>query len=152
MDLETINNGRIANDGTGDTPRDAWGKQNRNNAKLKAAAQTALDAAGAVVGGAAAATAAAAAAQAVLNGGVVPASMAPRRLQFLDALEASGAGRVATLAAAVPSDPGDPVNRAYQHTLFVTASCRLAVFARATLGLTDAAFAAILDAARTLQD
>lgn len=45
MDLKIISVGARANDGTGDTPRNAWTKQNANNAALAAATSDAVEAA-----------------------------------------------------------------------------------------------------------
>ena len=67
----------------------------------------------------------------VLN--VMPVSPA----QFFAALEAMMPGASATVQAAVPSDPGDPINRAFTQTNFVTPGCALLTFVTTTLGLTS---------------
>ncbi|MFK5596800.1 hypothetical protein ACFZ8E_07320 [Methylobacterium sp. HMF5984] len=74
----------------------------------------------------------------------------PSRSQFFGALEALTPGATAVLAAAVPSDPGDPINRAFNSTAFVTAGCALAAFVKATLGLSDAQLASVLAQAAAL--
>lgn len=73
----------------------------------------------------------------------------PRRSQFLAALEASGAGRVAKVRDAVPSDVGNAINIAWNSTALVTASGPLAQHVKTTLGLTDAQLNAILADALT---
>lgn len=84
---------------------------------------------------------------------VIPAHFyAPTRGQFFRALENSGAGRVATVTAAVPSDQGDATNIAFNHTTFVTQAGALAQFVKTALGLTDAQLAAIITAARSVAE
>lgn len=89
-----------------------------------------------------------------LLAGSVPALalFAPTRGQFFRALENSGAGRVATVSDAVPSDRSDAINIAFNHTTFVTQGGALAQFVKATLGLTDAQLAAIVAAARSVTE
>ncbi|MBB2959843.1 hypothetical protein [Methylobacterium sp. R2-1] len=77
---------------------------------------------------------------------------APTRGQFFRALENSGAGRVATVTDAVPSDRGDAINIAFNHTTFVTQAGALAQFVKTTLSLTDAQLAAIITAARSVAE
>lgn len=77
---------------------------------------------------------------------------APTRGQFFRALENSGAGRVATVTDAVPSDRGDATNIAFNHTTFVTQAGALAQFVKTTLSLTDAQLAAIITAARSVAE
>jgi hypothetical protein len=72
-----------------------------------------------------------------LNPAGAVATLSPGRNQFFAALDAIVPGATATLTAAVPSDPGDPSNRAFNGTAFVTPGCALVVFAKTTLGLTD---------------
>jgi len=67
----------------------------------------------------------------VLN--VMPVSPA----QFFAALEAFQPGASATVQAAVPSDPGDPIHRAFAQTNFITPGCALLAFVTTTLGLTS---------------
>lgn len=76
----------------------------------------------------------------------------PRRGQFFQALKASGAGRISAVMAAVPLDPDDALNIAFNHTTFVTQTGALAQFVKTTLGLTDAQLAAIVANARTLSE
>jgi hypothetical protein len=64
--------------------------------------------------------------------------------QFFAALEAFQPGATATVRAAVPADPGDPINRAFQGTNFVTPGCALLVFVTATLGLNSVQVANLL--------
>jgi hypothetical protein len=64
---------------------------------------------------------------------VMPVSPA----QFFAALEALQPGASATVQAAVPSDPGDPIHRAFAQTNFVTPGCALLAFITTTLGLTS---------------
>ena len=87
-----------------------------------------------------------------LLSGPIPAGYSPRRGQFLAALEASGAGRVATVRAAVPSDPSDPIARAWEHTTFVAADSTLAQFVKTTLLLSNDDLNTILINARTRED
>lgn len=84
--------------------------------------------------------------------GIVPSDLPPRRGQFLRALEAAQPGSIDTLFNAVPTDPSDPINTAWWHTIAVTAGCRLALFAKERLGLTDAQLAARIAAARLIQE
>lgn len=77
-------------------------------------------------------------------------SLGPSRSQFFAALESLSPGSVATLTAAVPSDPSDAVNRAFGGTTFVTAGSVLVTFAKATLALTDAQVATVIAAAAAL--
>lgn len=84
--------------------------------------------------------------------GQPPAGVAVRRGAFLRALEASGAGRVATCAAAVDPDPGSASSLAWNHTLFVGPSSALALFVAATLGLSTPQLAAILASARLITE
>lgn len=84
--------------------------------------------------------------------GTVPADLPPRRGQFLRALEAALPGSIATLFNAVPTDLADPINMAWSHTIGVVPACRLAQFAKTTLGLTDAQIAAAIAAARSIQE
>jgi hypothetical protein len=81
---------------------------------------------------------------------------AVRKGQFFAALEAgaspAGAGSTAALLAAVPSDPGDATNRAWYHSVAVTASSSLAQFAKTTLGLSTGQLATILTAAASITD
>lgn len=159
IEIESINVGLVPNDRRGDDLRAASLKTNRNAQRIAAA----LDAAQV---GTVAATAAAAAAVAAAAGGAkqtdllaalsgpVPAGFPARRGQFLAALEASGAGRIALCAANVPPDPGDPINRAWFHTTFVTSGCALFGFVASTLagaGVT-ADVNAILVAARSITE
>ena len=72
--------------------------------------------------------------------GALPVSPA----QFFAALEASIPGATAQVQAAVPSDPGDPIHRAFSLTNFVTPGCALLVFVTATLGLTTVQVANLL--------
>ncbi|POR42575.1 hypothetical protein [Methylobacterium sp. V23] len=85
-----------------------------------------------------------------LNPAGAAATLSPGRNQFFAALEDLIPGATATLAAAVPSDPGDLNNRAFTGTAFVTAGCTLVVFAKATLGLTEEQIAAVLAAAASI--
>ena len=73
----------------------------------------------------------------------------PRRSQFLAALEATGAGRIATCRDAVPSDVGSAINIAWNGAALVTASGPLAPHVKTTLSLTDAQLAAIIADALT---
>ncbi len=84
--------------------------------------------------------------------GVVPASLPPRRAQFLLALEARQAGSIQALSDALPASPADPVAVAWFHTVGVTPASRLATWAKSVLGLTDAQLAATISAARSIQD
>lgn len=77
---------------------------------------------------------------------------APTRGQFFRALENSGAGRVATVTAAVPSHQGDATNIAFNHTTFVTQAGALAQFVKTTLSLTDAQLATIMATARQVTE
>lgn len=87
-----------------------------------------------------------------LVSGETPEGFPPRRGQFVAAIEASGAGRVALLTSSVPSDPSDPIARAWAHTIFVTTTSTLANFAKMTLGLSDAELDAVISAARTIEE
>lgn len=87
-----------------------------------------------------------------LVAGAVPSGFPPRRGQFFKALEGSGVGRVAAVAAAVPSDPGDATNVAFNHTTFVLQAGTFAQFVKTTLGLTDAQLAAIITSARAVTE
>jgi len=89
-----------------------------------------------------------------LLAGSVPALalFAPTRGQFFRALENSGAGRVAAVADAVPSDRLDATNIAFNHTTFVTQTGTLAQFVKTTLGLSDAQLATIIANARTVAE
>lgn len=71
---------------------------------------------------------------------VLPVSPA----QFFEALEAFQPGASATVRAAVPSDPGDSINRAFAQTNFVTPGCALLTFVTTTLGLTSAQVTSLL--------
>lgn len=84
--------------------------------------------------------------------GPLPEGYPPRRGQFLAALEASQAGRVATVRASVPSDLGDPIARAWESTIFVSPSSALAQFVKTTLGLTNDDLNTIFNVARTLSE
>lgn len=84
-----------------------------------------------------------------LLSGPVPEGYPPRRSQFLGALEASEAGRVATLRASIPSDPGDPVAIAWEHTLFISAGGTLAQFVKGLFGLSTDDLNTLLRQART---
>lgn len=85
--------------------------------------------------------------------GIVPEMFfAPTRGQFFRALENSGAGRVAAVSDTVPSDRGDAINIAFNHTTFVTQAGALAQFVKTTLGLTDAQIASIITAARSVAE
>lgn len=84
---------------------------------------------------------------------VTPAKLyAPTRGQFFRALENSGAGRVAAIADAVPSDRNDAINIAFGHATFVTGAGTLAQFVKTTLALSDAQLAAIITAARSVAE
>ncbi len=87
-----------------------------------------------------------------LSGGTMPAVYPPRRGQFFKALEASGAGRVSTIVAAIPVDPGDATNIAFNHTTFVLQAGTLAQFVKTTLSLTDAQLSAVITSARGLTE
>jgi len=91
---------------------------------------------------------------AALAAGSIPslAFFAPTRGQFFRALENSSAGRVATVANAVPSDRGSAINLAFEHTTFVTQAGPLAQFVKTTLSLTDAQLAAIIASARAVTE
>jgi len=87
------------------------------------------------------------------DGAVLPGKFyAPTRGQFFRALENSGAGRVALVRDAVPSDAGDPDNIAFNHTTFVTTTGRLAQLVKGAVPLTDAAFSSIIANARTVAE
>lgn len=142
VDIARINTGTLANDGTGDATRAAWTKANANFDALKGGVEAAIAGSTAVAQTIGSVTA--------LLAGPTPAGFPPRRGQFLAALEASGAGRTSAVYAVVPSDPGDPLNRAWFHTVYVTPTCRLALLVRDTLGLADLDIVALVDAARAL--
>lgn len=76
--------------------------------------------------------------QVTRQGGTVMVDVPVSPAQFFAALESSFPGASATVQAAVPSDPGDPVNRAFRQTNFITPGCALLTFITATLGLTGA--------------
>ncbi len=84
--------------------------------------------------------------------GPMPAGYPPRRGQFLQALRVSGAGRVAAVRAAVPSDPDDPIAIAWQDTVFVAADSLLAQHVKTTLGLSNDDINTLLNVARTLSE
>lgn len=84
--------------------------------------------------------------------GVVPDDLPPRRGQFLLALQDLWPGAAATLFNAVPIDPTDPNHTAYWHTIGVTPSCRLALFARDQLKRTDAEIASAIALARSIPE
>lgn len=81
--------------------------------------------------------------------GPVPEGYPPRRGQFLAALKASGADRVAKARGAVPSDPDDPINQAWGNTLFVSADSLLAQHVKTACNLTTEDLNTILRQART---
>jgi len=87
-----------------------------------------------------------------LFSGPVPDGYPPRRGQFFAALEASGPGRVQAAKAALPLDPGDPVARAWENTLFVEASSLLAQHVKTTCGLSNDDLNTILNIARTISE
>lgn len=72
-----------------------------------------------------------------LLSGPVPETYPPRRGQFFAALEASGAGRLATVRDAVPYDVGDPINQAWNNTMFVAPGSVLANFVKNTLAMSQ---------------
>ena len=78
------------------------------------------------------------------QGGAVMIDTSPSPAQFFAALEALMPGASAAVQAAVPSDPGDPTNRAFRQTNFVTPGCALLAFVTATLGLKAAQVTALL--------
>ncbi|MBB2959833.1 hypothetical protein [Methylobacterium sp. R2-1] len=55
--------------------------------------------------------------------------------QFFAALEALRPGATAIIQDAVSSDPGNPINRAYRTTAFVSPDCALLTFVKETLNL-----------------
>ncbi|SOR27125.1 protein of unknown function [Methylorubrum extorquens] len=67
--------------------------------------------------------------------------------QFFAALEALRPGASAIVQDAVPSDPGDAVNRAYRTTAFITPDCALLAFVRDTLNLNVVQISDLLTAA-----
>lgn len=69
------------------------------------------------------------------QGGTITIDVPVSPAQFFAALEASIPGSSATIQAAVPSDPGDPINRAFRQTNFITPGCALLAFVTSTLGL-----------------
>lgn len=79
MDIAIIKTGKIANDGTGDSPRDAWIKQNTNNTALKAGIVDAAEAVAAVLDTASAARTAAQSATAAAEAASVLADRALAR-------------------------------------------------------------------------
>jgi len=87
-----------------------------------------------------------------LLSGPMPPGYPPRRGQFLQALRASGPGRVAAVRAAVPSDPDDPIAIAWQDTVFVTASSLLAQHVKTTVGLSTDDINTLLNVARTISE
>ncbi|GLS44356.1 hypothetical protein [Methylobacterium brachythecii] len=84
--------------------------------------------------------------------GTIAQNLKPSRNQFFTALETAYPGASATVMAAVPSDPSDPVNRAFTGSLLVAGTGPLAQFVKTTLGLTDNQLATILDAARLITE
>lgn len=84
-----------------------------------------------------------------LLSGPVPEGYPPLRSQFLGAVEASRAGRVATLRASIPSDPGASFAIACEHTLFISAGGTLAQFVRALFELSPDQLTTLLRQART---
>ena len=87
-----------------------------------------------------------------LIAGTVPAVYPPRRGQFFRALEAFQAGATSTVAAAIPSDPGDATNIAFNHATFIVQVGTLAQFVKTTLGLTDAQLTTIISNARSVTE
>ena len=79
-----------------------------------------------------------------LNAASVVASLPVSPGQFFAALEASTPGATAQVQAAVPSDPGDPIHRAFFQTNFITPGCALLTFVTATLNLTSVQVASLL--------
>lgn len=79
-----------------------------------------------------------------VNPASVPVVLPVSPAQFFGALEALIPGATATVEAAVPSDPGDAVHRAYTMTTFVTPGCALLTFVASTLNLTSAQVATLL--------
>lgn len=75
-------------------------------------------------------------------GAVIAATVSPS--QFFAALEAFQPGASATVQAAVPTDPGDPINRSFRQTNFITPGCSLLTFIAATLNLSPAQVATLL--------
>lgn len=55
--------------------------------------------------------------------------------QFFAALEVMRPGASAIIQDAVPSDPGNAINRAYRTTAFVAPDCALLAFVKETLNL-----------------
>lgn len=55
--------------------------------------------------------------------------------QFFAALEALRPGATAIIQDAVSSDPGNPINRAYRTTAFISPDCALLTFVKETLNL-----------------
>lgn len=84
--------------------------------------------------------------------GPIPEGYPPRRGQFFAALEASGAGRLAAVRDSVPSDASDPINRAWNNTLFVSATGVLAQFVRTTLGMSSDDLNTLLRQARLISE
>lgn len=80
--------------------------------------------------------------------GALPVGLPLRRGQFLLALEARQAGSIRALLDALPSDPADPINVAWFHTVGVVAEDRLAQLAKLTQSLADAQLAAVIASAR----
>lgn len=68
----------------------------------------------------------------------VAAALPVSPAQFFAALEISQPGATAIVRAAVPSDPGNPINRAFQSTPFITPGCAFLGFIASTLTLSSA--------------
>lgn len=74
-------------------------------------------------------------------------ALPPTKGQFFGALEGAFPGSLATIRDAVPSDPANPVNRAYTATAFVVPGSALLLFVQTTLSLSDEQITSLLAAA-----
>lgn len=72
-----------------------------------------------------------------ISGDQIVSALPPTQGQFFAALEVAFPNSTATVRAAVPSDPTNATNRAFNSTPFVTLGCALLSFVQSTLDLSD---------------